>query len=283
METKQIHKPNITELADRIEKEGNLIMYWDYNDKLTDEQIIKIITEEEGLNDIENEIYENNLDYNSEIITDRINEFLEENNLSLTEEEKEELRYECESRFNWDIKGLLKNSESKIRITLQNNYDMICFDEYRQGDFLKNIKKDFVVKEFMRVFKNKYDKKEFEEELNNVFNYGNFTFYFKVSGDNILTLREQVLNGFIELNKECGFGLFDNFNGGGSLMEMELKEDIKLCLKDWRLKNKKEEILNKLNEKYSDVGYWNVSIESDDEGYGIQQVYGLTGESWKEF
>ena len=123
----------------------------------------------------------------------------------------------------------------------------------------------------------------FRSKLNNVFNYGNFTFYFKVSGDNILALREQVLNGFIELNKDCSFGLFDNFNGGGSLMEMELKGDIKLNLKDWRLKNKKEEILNKLNEKYSDVGYWNVSIESDEKSYGIQEVYGLTGDCWEEW
>jgi len=280
---KQIQKPiDINKIADEIEKQKDLTFYWDYNDKLTDEQIIKIIIEEEGLDEVENEIYDNNMDYIFENVEESIKEYSEENNLNLTEEEQEELRYECESRFDFNFKGLLKNSSSNIRVTLENNYDIISFENYRQGDFLKNIKKDYVVKEFLRVFKKKYDKKELEEELNNVFDYGNFTFYFNISGENILNLREQVLKGFIELKKGCYFGLFDSGNGGGSLMDMKLKENIKLYLKDWRLKNKKDEILNKLNEKYSGIGYWEVNIQADEIiHYGIEEVYGLG--SWGEY
>jgi len=276
-------KINITEIAEEIKKEGSLEMYWDYNDKLSDEQVIKIITDEDGLYEVQDEIYDNNIDYIYEIVADRITSYCEENDLELTEEEQEDLKQLCEENFDFNINGLLRNSETRMRLTLNNNYDIVSFNEYRKGDFFKNIKKDFVVKEFMRVFKGKYNKADFEEELNNVFDYGNFTFYFKVSGEEILKLREQILKGFIELREGLSFGLFDNFNGSGSLMEMELTKSIKLNLKDWRFMNDREEILNGIENKYTDVGYWKVSINGDSEGYGLDEVYGLSGESWKEW
>ena len=102
---KQIQKPiDINKIADEIEKQKDLTFYWDYNDKLTDEQIIKIIIEEEGLDEVENEIYDNNMDYIFENVEESIKEYSEENNLNLTEEEQEELRYECESRFDFNFK-----------------------------------------------------------------------------------------------------------------------------------------------------------------------------------
>ena len=274
---KQMQKQeiNILKIADEIEKEGSLEMYWNYDDKLTDEQAIKIITEEEGLMDIENEVYEYNTDYLFEMITERINDYLEEKDLNLTEEEKDDLRFECESRFDYNINGLLNNSEINIRVTLQSNEDMICFvdDVYKESE---------TIKEFKRVFRRKYKKEDLDNEINEMVNdNGLFTFYFKVSGKDILELREQVLNGYIELRKGLPFGFFNSFIGGGSVLEMELLSNIKLNLKDWRFKNTKEEIIANLKDK-TDYGYYPISIQADEiSKYGIQETYGLS--SWEEY
>lgn len=272
---KQIQKIDINKIADEIENTGALEMYWDYNDRLTDEQMIKIIKEEEGLNDVFNELYDYNIDYMFEVVNNAIKEYSEENNLDLTEEEQEEVRYECESRFDLNIKGLLRNSEIKLRVNLESNEDIIYFGSD------KDVKDSETIKEFKRVFRRKYKKEDWERELNNVFDYGHFTFYFKVRGEDILRLREQVLNGFITLRKGLFFGLFDSWNGGGSLLEMSLLNDITLNLNDWRIKNNKEGILKSLEGE--DSKYWNVSIKADSQGYGIDNVYGLSGEGWLEW
>ncbi len=266
---------NITKIADKIEKGYNLMMYWDYNDKLTDEQVIKIIKEEDGLNDIENELYDYNFDYISEMITDRIKEYLDENHLILNEEEQDSLRLECENRFDFNIKGLLKNSETKIRITLLSNEDLIYYKDWEYTD---------TIKEFKKRFKGCFKVKDLKAEFDNLMNdYALITFFFKVKGEDILRLREQIQKGEITLRKGLDFGLFNSWIGGGSVLEIPLLKNITLNLKDWRFKNKKEEIIENLK-KHTDYGYYSVEIVADElSSYGIQQVYMLSGEGWKEY
>jgi len=54
----------------------NIQFFWDYNDELSEEQVLKIITEEEGLNDVESQIYDNNIDYISELENNKLKDIL---------------------------------------------------------------------------------------------------------------------------------------------------------------------------------------------------------------
>lgn len=264
----QEQKHNLIEIANRLEKSNDLIIYWDYNDKLSEEQIIKIITEEEGLNEVENELYEYNIDYVAEIISDRIKEL----NLDLTEEEQEDLRLECESGFNFNIEGLIKNSQINLRLELLTNEDMIYYENWKHTD---------TIKFFKERFKGHYKVKDLEKEFNELTNdYALICFYFRVKGLDILDLREQILKGYISLRKGLEFGLFNSYIGGGSVLEIPLLKEITLNLKDWRFKNINEEVLNAIENK--DKGYYKAVIKADNiSKYGIQETYGLS--SWQEF
>lgn len=261
----QIKPIDIQKIADDLEVKGELQMYWDYRDTLSEEQIIKILTEEEGLINVEMDIWENNSDFVGERVRN-----LDLKELGLTEEQEEELIQECESRFNLNIDGLIKNSQINIRVELLSNEDMICFvdNQYKGSE---------TIKEFKRVFRSKYKKEDLNKEINNAGDYALFCFYFRVRGLDILKLREQILKGFITLRKGLQFGFFNSWVGSGSVLEIELLKEIKLNLKDWRIKNNKEAIIKGLKE--GTKSYYGVSIKSDNlNKYGLQTTYGLS--SW---
>jgi len=271
--TKQ--KINITKIAEEIEKEKSLEIYWDYRDRLSDEQIIKIIKEDDGLNEIENELYDFNLDYICDEIRGYIIEYTEENNINLTDEEDEELKYELEGRYNFNINDILKNSSCNIRLELLSNEDMINLDDCKNSE---------TIKYFKNRFKGKYKVKDLKEEILDMCGseYALITFFFKVSGENILRLRKDYLSGKITLRKGLNFGLFNSYSGCGSMLEIPLLKNIILNVKDWRVKDIKGEIINKFNGEDSE--YYSVGLYSDElKSYGIQQTYGLVGECWKEY
>src|SRR3990167_6493836 len=162
-------KHNINKIADEIESEGSLEMYWNYSDMLSEEQIVKIIEEEGGLNDAEN-------------VMDVTKQYCKENNIELSDEEFEELRDECEGRFKFDFNGLIKNSHANIRVQLNTNEDMI---DTQQGE------ENETIRMFRKRFKGKFRIKDLKREVANCPGYSNFNFYFKVSGEDILKMREQ--------------------------------------------------------------------------------------------
>ena len=268
----QKQKHNINKIANEIESEFGLEIYWDYKDELSEEQILKIILEEDGLMEVEDELYEHNIDYISETVTEAIKEYCKKHDIELDDEELDELRMECESRFKFDINGLLNNSSAHIRVQLNTNEGMIDTNEGMKNE---------TVRMFRKRFRNKFRLTDLQKEINNCSGYGNFNFYFKVSGSDILVLKEQVQQGYILLRKGLFFGLFDSFNGGGSILEMELLKDINLNLKDWRIKDDKEAVVKRLLNDTSI--YYGVSIIGDSKKYGIQQVYGLISSAWKEW
>lgn len=271
----QTEKADINQIVGDLEKSYNLNMYWDYNDSLTEEQIIKIIKEEEGLNEVENELYEFNYGYIDETIDNSINEYLKDKNLTLTEEEREELKDECKERFNFDIEQLIRQSNIHIRIELLSNEDMIYYADWKHSD---------TIKDFKKRFKGHFKVKDLETEFNNLPNdYALITFFFNVRGLDILKLREQVLKGYITLKKGLEFGLFNSWIGGGSVLEIPLLKDITINLNDWRIKNDKEEVIKLLKEGQKE-SYYKASIKADNiSKYGIQQTYGLTSEGWREW
>jgi len=266
---------DISKIANEIQKDGGLKFYWDYNDNLSDEHIIKIIKEEEGLNGVENELYENNIFYMDEVINEQIKQKLEKDRINLSDEEKDELRLECEGLFDLNINDIIKNSKINLRVELTSNEDMIYFGDLKNSETIKYFKK---------VFSRKYKKEDYEKEINNLMGteYGLITFYFRATGQDILNLREQIQNGKIELRKGLHFGFFNSWVGGGSILEIELLKNIILNLKDWRIKTLKDEVLKELEVGQEKRSYYEVSIKADNlSKYGIQETYGL-GE-WEKY
>lgn len=113
-------------------------IYWDYRDQLSDEQIGKIISTPEGLNNVENEIFENNLDHTYDLemehLVDALGYFKAELAKELNEEDvdlkevAQELRDEFLDYLSVDtnIRGLISNSRSaNCRIMMYSNYDCI--------------------------------------------------------------------------------------------------------------------------------------------------------------
>ena len=264
-------------IADEIENDYGLELYWDYRDKLSEEQVFKIITEEDGYIDVESEIWDNSLHYIDEQIYNAIKEKIEEKGIWIRDfegtDEYEELLSECEGRFDLKLNDGLRNSSIHLRVRLESNEDMIS---------IADIKNSETFKEFKRVFRRKYKKDELNTEIGNAQDYGEFTFYFNVSGDEILKLREQILKGYIVLREGLYFGLFDCFNGGGSVLDMQLQKGITLNLKDWRVRNENERVVRGLKGKKEEDKYWKVGIYGDNlTKYGIDEVYGLA--VWQEW
>ncbi len=233
-------------------RKSDLCFYWNYNDKLNNEQIINILLEEDGLNETINNIYEYNIDYISKQIHNIIKEELNEQQKT-DEILKEQLYETLQDNYKFEIDYLINNSSINLRVTLMTNEDLI---------YLKEGFKNDTIKKFMKTFKGCYDKKELQEEYKNVMgsDYAHITFYFKVSGNSILRLREQIQKGQIILNK-AKFGLFNYYVGAGSILECNIKKPITLNLKNW------------CNSKSS---YYNVYICDDKKSYGIQETYNLS-------
>jgi len=240
-----------------------LIIYWDYNDSLREEQILKIIKEEDGLLDVENDFFDCNTEwmYNTieEILTEELNQ-KEKTDKDL----KDYLRQELESNFNINIKGLIKNSEIRLRCELETNEDFLYLPDYKNTEYYKLIKE---------VFKGGFSIKDLKEDINSFIgsDYAKLTFFFKVKGEDILRLREEIQKGKITFFKGCGCGFFNSWMGCGSYLDLNLKKDITLNINNWT--DKKE------NSKYYDISI----LEDNSNKYGIQEVYNLTSECWKEY
>lgn len=130
----------IKQIKEKLRNMKSPQVYWDYRDELSEEQIGKIIDSPEGLNDVENEIFENNWDNNYELEQEHIvdalgyfeTELAEELHIETEELDLKELARELCDEFldyvsvDMNIKGLISNSRSvNCRVQLYSNYDCI--------------------------------------------------------------------------------------------------------------------------------------------------------------
>lgn len=245
------------------EKKSSLCSYWNYDDCLSEQQIFMILTQEDGFSDVEYEIMNN-----SEYIRQIISEILD-NELTQEEQTDEDLTTflmeSLEDEWDYNIVGILKNSSMRLRCELNTNEDYMIMDEYKKTEYYKLIK---------RVFNGYFSVDELDKEIESFIgsNYGKLTFFFSVKGDNILLLRDEIQKGKITFNKNMGCGFFNSWMGCGGMLDLKLVKPITLNIKNWARKKEK-----KIREYYS------LSILPDSHKYGIQEVYGLTGECWKEY
>lgn len=231
-------------------------IYWDYRTELSLEQVEKIMTSQEEYYNVENELWENNIDYIFDLQCELLNNMKEEFP-ELEEIEIASLRDEFLDflSVNMDIKQLIKNTpDVRIRVVIHSNYEGVGWQQRGEGNF----KDSEYIREVKKLLKGKYEEKSFQQELDNICSSCNqLIFYFKGDVENLIGIKEKFKKSItIPKNSWCGF--YDNWNGSGSVLEVKLLDDIKL------------------KKQWGKTEYDSVDIVLDENNkYSVEEVYGL--------
>jgi hypothetical protein len=207
-------------------KKNTQTVYWDYNDKLSLEQIDKIMQSQEAYYEVENDLWERNMDY----ICDLENELLESMQREfpeLADIEISDLRDEFCDYLSVDlnIEQLVRHTpDVRVRVVIHSNYEGVNYADRGQGDF----KQSDYIREIRKLLKGKVDEKSFQQELDNIMSCVNqFIFYFKTDVQSLIGINEKFKKS-ITIPKEAWAGFYDSWNGSGSVLEVKLLEDITL-------------------------------------------------------
>ncbi len=297
MSTKNIEEltEEIKEKLIDFVKNSTQEIYWDYRDSLSKEQykdLFKAKTLEEfknNLNDLECELWENCIEE-----TNRIEDYLIENAMSesnISEDLQDEVRELLQEYFNIDLneKDLYKNTSLNMVLTLYSNYDCLnsnwlesqsgySYKESYFGDLLDtlNINPQTFKKRVKELgyfpvagkFPNyKYrDGKEVVSidslirELENTSSGANLlTFIVETTLDEAIEMFEKYLDSkYVSIKKGTMCGLFDSFNGGGSVLELKVVNGQR------KIKLKKDEYT-----------HLTLNVEEGVHHYTIDKVYGM--------
>lgn len=256
----------IQKIKDKLNSMPYPKVYWDYRDQLSSEQINTILTKKEGLNDVEVEIWENNIDYSYDLeikhLEDVLGYFKSELEEELGEEpDLEELSKELRDEFldllgvDTNIKDLIRNSRSvNCRVQLYSNYDCINSNWYVESsggytyeesyfgalvDVLNlnpsKVKKAFEARNIKCAgkFPNKKsrDGKEYVDYTKLAIEMENNSCTGLLAIVCKIDLMDVVENGMpmkfiIPKGNNCG--IYSDFQGGGSMIECELIRDMEI-------------------------------------------------------
>lgn len=272
-----------------------LEIYWDYRDELSSEQIAKIIEGNEC--EVEEDIWSMNQDHIWELESERLKEAFENVNTDDTldyEDVRDELRDELLDYLYVDtnLKDLISRAGAiNVRVEMLSNYDCINshhFETYGGGGYEyqdsyfgdmvdalnlnpKKVKQMLIEKgiETFGSWRNKpyRDGKEyvsyedFWQELENSCCGANLlTFMGTIDLTDYLNRDKEVVKVTVPKGNFCG--LYSSFQGGGSVLEMELKKDftVKLDTKNY-------------------FGY-RMELDENSFGYSISDVYGMSQSGW---
>ena len=241
------------ELKERVEKyciDNPIVLYYDFRDKLEVEDI-KLLMKEDGLFELEETLFELNVDYLAELEEDAVNDMIKD--LEIPEELEEEARelFAEYKMLDLNTKQLLENTNVVVRIEINSNYEGISY--------MENPEESEYLKEILPLISHAIDKEELEREIiNNSGNASVFTAVFSTSADNLVGLDKLIKEGKnIIIPHNAIFGLFDSFTGSGSIMEINLKENLKLPI------------------QWGQTEYDKITIKiDDDDKYGFQSVFG---------
>ena len=236
-------------------KNNPIETYWDYRDKLSLEQVEKLMTSQEEYYNLENEIFEINLDYQFELEKELL-ENMQEEFTELKEFDISELREEFldDIIINFDIKQLIKNApDVRIRIVIHSNYEGVGWQDREYG-----FNKHDYIKALKRILKGKYDEKSFQQELDNICSSVNqFIFYMKCDVESLIGIKEKFKKS-ITIPKTAWAGFYDSWNGSGSVLEIKLLDNITL------------------KKQYGKTEYDSIDIVLDENNkYSVESVYGL--------
>jgi len=232
-----------------------ITMYWDYRDKLSLEQIDKLM--KDGFFDLQDELYELNSDYIYDLECKLLQEMQEEFP-ELAEIELSDLREEFMDYVSVDLnlKSMIKNTpDVRVRVVINTNYDGVGYQYRGNGDF----KGHGYISDIKKLLRGKYDKQSFQQELDNIMSSCNqFIFYFKTDVESLNGIKEKFKNK-ITIPKEAWAGFYDSFNGSGSVLEVKLLKDITL------------------KKQYGKTKYDTIDIVLDEcnKDYSVEKTYGL--------
>lgn len=272
-------------------KNGKSEVYWDYDQQLMEDQIMQIV--EGNLNDVENSIFDNNIDYIQDIEREIINTALKVCELS----EKYEVSDIWDDLVDYtmvdlNFEQLLKNTKNiPVRITLYSNYDCINSHYFEQssggygnvqtyfGHMVKELKLNpaKVKEKFIAHGDKMYGKWQNIPQRNGkeYVDYGQF--YVEMENQccgacNLIIVGLMNLRDFIKgkpkeiiIPKGNYVGMYSTMNGGGSPIETPLLRDMKI------------DLTKKFPTQYD---YWRLETDTPNWGYTINNAYGVTKEFW---
>ena len=192
--------------------DNSLKIYWDYNDYLSKNQIKKILSSEGGLFDLEEELWEYNIDYMCDIEYELCKNIIDEFDLNEDEEDVREYFLDYLG-VDLNIKELIaKTGNITGLVVVHSNYDCCnSFDNTKEPySYLSEV--------FKRV-KTGVRRKDYEFEFyNGAYGGSLFCFVFKTD---IMTFRDLKYNfkNSITIPKGTQFGFFSSFQGAGSVFE----------------------------------------------------------------
>ena len=211
-----------------------------------------------------------------------------------TDDNELEIRQMIEERDeSTPIEDLIKNTSMRARATLHTNYDCLLDNwslgnTYSYSEYFKDIidvlylnpaevKKTFIKKGInvegsfpnlaYRNGKEAVSYDDFAQELLNQCCYGLLTFAGMLPLDDICENHFGKIT-HITIPKDNYCGMFSDWNGGGSLMEMKLLRDLKVPV-SWARKTKYDSFDLSVDEPKCD-------------GYCIDEVYGLVSSFWNK-
>jgi hypothetical protein len=201
-------------------------VYWDYREELSKEQIQTILNEEDGLNNVENEIWEMNIDHRWELEINLAKNAIEEFELDITPEEfrEEFMDFMC---VNLNVKQLVNNvGEITMLLYMYSNYDCTnSFDTMETSEYLRQV--------YKRV-KTGVKKEDFMyEHSNGAYGGSLFCFVFKMNIFDILDLKRDMKKAKkLLIPKGTQFGFFSSFQGSSSVFDKVTYQDMKINIRE---------------------------------------------------
>ena len=186
-------------------------MYWDYNDSLSKDQVSKILESEDGLMDLENELYEMNLDYLWDIENDFLKSVYDDFEVDIDFDDfKEDFQeYVC---IDMNFNQLLSNTpDITALILVHSNYDCATSmsDINESESYLNDV--------WLRS-KTGCLKKDFQWEASQIYGGSLLAFVFKTDVKNLIDIKSSFKTS-ITIPKGTQYGFFSSFVGSGSPFE----------------------------------------------------------------
>lgn len=203
---------------------------WDYRDQLDKETIYKLLEDEDGILNLENDLFECNLDYISELG----NYFVKNSLLPLFEDDLIHFNIDDPEQFlrdfiiiDMNIKTLINNTGDILCfIPLYSNYDCTnSFDTLKSSDYLKQV--------YNRVKKGVNKNDFIWEHSNGAYGGSLFGFIFSANLIDVIELKKKLKTGKkIFIPSGTQFGFFSSFQGSGSCFKKTTFCDMYINVKE---------------------------------------------------
>jgi len=252
-----------TKMTKKLEKEiiayldgEKAEVFWDCRDGLSSEQVSKILETEGGLFEIQDELWEYNIEYIFEIENQIVENVITE--FDIEGWEPEDIREHFLDYIHVDLgfDNLLNNTSNiTALVKVYSSYDCCnSFDNPKEPE-------TYLIDVYSRV-KTGVKRTDYEHEFfNGAYGGSLFCFAFNASLQDIVKLKKSMQNGaeFVNIPKGTQYGFFSDFQGAGSVFEKVTYRNMKVKIA-------------------GDTEYDTLGIVADcEQSYSMQDVYGDTG------